>query len=166
MKREGREKSWKSVNIKNNKCYKKLYENWEKRKEMIMMWTLIWLNKSVTIINATLQLLDIYRYRLKIKSIKWSWGHTIALHLILPLIRGLLTTSWSQKNYMMIVMWPFIPSQLQIYSSSSNQTISYITWSRIKEALTIVWIKTTNFPLEGKFRKKGCLKFTTWHLQL
>ena len=42
----------------------------KKRKEKIMMWTLIWLNKSVAIINATLQLLDIYRYRLKIKSIK------------------------------------------------------------------------------------------------
>ena len=161
MKREGREKGWKSVNIKNNKCYKKLYENWEKRKEKVMMWTLIWLNKSVAIINAMLQLLDIYRYRLKIKSIKWSWGHTIALHLILPLIRGLLTTSWLQKNYMMIVMLAFIPSQLQIYSSSSNQAISYITWSCIKEALTILWIKTTNFPLEGKFRKKGYLKFPT-----
>ena len=55
---------------KNNKCYKQLYENWEKKKRKIMMWTLIWLNKSIVIINATLQLLDIYRYRLKIKSIK------------------------------------------------------------------------------------------------
>ena len=70
MKREGREKGWKSVSIKNNKCYKQLYENWEKKKRKIMMWTLIWLNKSIVIINATLQLLDIYRYRLKIKSIK------------------------------------------------------------------------------------------------
>ena len=33
MKREGREKGQKSVNIKNNKCYKQLYENWKKKKE-------------------------------------------------------------------------------------------------------------------------------------
>ena len=29
---------------------------------MIMTWMLMWLNKSVATINATLQLLDIYRF--------------------------------------------------------------------------------------------------------
>ena len=30
-----------------------------------MMWLLMWINKSVIAINATLQLLDIYRYKLQ-----------------------------------------------------------------------------------------------------
>ena len=40
-----------------------------KKKKKKKTWTLMWLNKKIAIINTTLQLLDIYRYRLKIKSI-------------------------------------------------------------------------------------------------
>ena len=40
-------------NIKKN--YRKIKRN------KIMTWALIWLNRSVATINATLQLLDIYR---------------------------------------------------------------------------------------------------------
>ena len=40
-------------NIKKN--YRKIKRN------RIMIWALMWLNRSVATINATLQLLDIYR---------------------------------------------------------------------------------------------------------
>ena len=61
IKRCRREKDWRSVNIKkinveNN--YKKI------GKEKITTWTLMWFNWSVVIINATLQLLNIYRFNI------------------------------------------------------------------------------------------------------
>ena len=40
---------------------KKIIGKLEKKK-FIMTWILMWLNWSVAIINATLQLLDIYRF--------------------------------------------------------------------------------------------------------
>ena len=45
-----------------SKCFKKNYRKLERNR--IITWTRMWLNWSVAIINATLQLLDIYRYRL------------------------------------------------------------------------------------------------------
>ena len=41
--------------------FKKIIGRLERK--MILMWILMWLNWSVAIINAMLQLLDIYRYR-------------------------------------------------------------------------------------------------------
>ena len=43
--------------------FKKNYRKLERNR--IMTWTLMWLNWSVAIINATLQLLDIYRFEKK-----------------------------------------------------------------------------------------------------
>ena len=43
-----------------SKCKKKIIGKLERK--MIMASTLMWLNWSVTTINATLQRLDIYRY--------------------------------------------------------------------------------------------------------
>ena len=59
MKRYGREKGWISVNVKLKKNIKNNYKKME-RKE-IMMWMLMWLNVSVVVLNATFQLLVIYR---------------------------------------------------------------------------------------------------------
>ena len=57
MKRQGREKDWRSVNIK--KINVKKIGKLERKKIMTLMLT--WLNWSVVKINTTLQLLDIYR---------------------------------------------------------------------------------------------------------
>ena len=57
MKRYGREKGWRSVNIK--KINVKKIGKLERKKIMTLMLT--WLNWSVVIINTTLQLLDTYR---------------------------------------------------------------------------------------------------------
>ena len=57
MKRYGREKGWRSVNIK--KINVKKIGKLERKKIMTLMLT--WLNWSVVTINTTLQLLDIYR---------------------------------------------------------------------------------------------------------
>ena len=59
MKRYGREKGWISVNVKLKKNIKNNYKKME-RKE-IMMWMLTWLNVSAAVLNATFQLLVIYR---------------------------------------------------------------------------------------------------------
>ena len=37
-------------------------------RKKIMTWILMWLNWSVVILNTTLQLLDIYRYRFTLKK--------------------------------------------------------------------------------------------------
>ena len=103
--------------------------------------------------------------KLEIKSITWTWGHTVALHLILCLIRGLLTTSLWQKNYKMIAMYHLFPINFKFYSPPVTK-LSYITWSCIKEALTIFLRRPSTFHLEGKFRKKGNLKFPTLHHQV
>ena len=58
MKMLGEEKGQKIVNIK-KKMLKTILGKLERKK--IMMQMLIWFNWSVTTINATLQLLDIYR---------------------------------------------------------------------------------------------------------
>ena len=58
MKMLGEEQGQKIVNIKK----KNVKNNFRKiGKKKIMMQMLIWFNWSITIINATLQLLDIYR---------------------------------------------------------------------------------------------------------
>ena len=51
-----------NVNIlKISECKKNYIRKLERKR--IMTWTLIWLNWSVATINATFQLLDIYKYR-------------------------------------------------------------------------------------------------------
>ena len=61
MKRYGREKCWRSVNVKLKKIYiKKNYKKMERKK--IMTWMLTWLNMSAAALNATFQLLVIYRF--------------------------------------------------------------------------------------------------------
>ena len=60
MKRYGREKGWRNVNVKLKKIYiKNNYKKMERKK--IMTWTLTWLNVSTAALNATFQLLVIYR---------------------------------------------------------------------------------------------------------
>ena len=62
MKRYGKEKGWRSVNVKLKKIYiKNNYKKMERKK--IMAWTLTWLNMSTATLNATFQFLVIYRYR-------------------------------------------------------------------------------------------------------
>ena len=61
MKRYGREKCWRSVNVKLKKNIKKNYKKMERKK--IMSWMLTWLNVSAAALNATFQLLIIiYRF--------------------------------------------------------------------------------------------------------
>ena len=60
MKRNGREKGWRSVNVKLKKYIKNNYKKMERKK--IMTWTLMWLNVSAAALNTTFQLLVIYRY--------------------------------------------------------------------------------------------------------
>ena len=59
MKRYGREKGWRSVNVKLKINIKNNYKKMERKK--IMMWTLTCLDVSAAILNATFQLLVIYR---------------------------------------------------------------------------------------------------------
>ena len=59
MKRYGREKGWRSVNVKLKKNIKNNYKKMERKK--IMMWMLMWLNMSAAVLNATFQFLVIYR---------------------------------------------------------------------------------------------------------
>ena len=60
MKRYRREKCWKSVNVKLKKIYiLKNYKKMERKK--IMTWMLTLLNVSAAALNATFQLLVIYR---------------------------------------------------------------------------------------------------------
>ena len=54
-----REKGWRSVNVKLKKNIKNNYKKMERKK--IMTWTLTWLNVSAAALNATFQLLVIYR---------------------------------------------------------------------------------------------------------
>ena len=63
MKRYGREKGWRSVNVKLKKKIKKNYKKMERKK--IMTWMLTWLNMSATALNATFKLLVIYRLEKK-----------------------------------------------------------------------------------------------------
>ena len=61
MKRYRREKCWRSVNVKFKKKYiKKIIRKWKEKK--IMTWMLTWLNVSAAALNATFQLLVIYRF--------------------------------------------------------------------------------------------------------
>ena len=55
----GREKGWRSVNVKLKKNIKNNYMKMERKK--IMMWMLMWLNVSAAVLNATFQFLVIYR---------------------------------------------------------------------------------------------------------
>ena len=55
----GREKGWRSVNVKLKKNIKKNYKKMERKK--IMSWMLTWLNVSAAALNVTFQLLVIYR---------------------------------------------------------------------------------------------------------
>ena len=41
----------------------KVKNKYEKNNDVAMTWRMRWLNRSVATINATFQLLDIYRYR-------------------------------------------------------------------------------------------------------
>ena len=59
MKRYGREKGWRSVNVKLKKNIKNNYKKMERKK--IMRWMLTWLNVSAAVLNTTFQLLVIYR---------------------------------------------------------------------------------------------------------
>ena len=68
MKRYGREKGWRSVNVKLKKNIKNNYKKMERKK--IMAWMLTWLNMSAAVLNATLQLLVIYRNNYQIKLTK------------------------------------------------------------------------------------------------
>ena len=47
----GREKGWRSVNVKLKKNIKNSYKKMERKK--IMTWMLTWLNVSATTLNAT-----------------------------------------------------------------------------------------------------------------
>ena len=60
MKWYGREKGWRSVNVKLKKNIKNSYKKMERKK--IMTWMLTWLNVSVVALNATFQFLVIYRF--------------------------------------------------------------------------------------------------------
>ena len=60
MKRYEREKCWRSVNVKLKKNIKKNYKKMERKK--IMTWMLAWLDVSAAALNATFQLLVIYRF--------------------------------------------------------------------------------------------------------
>ena len=51
----GREKGWRSVNVKVKKNIKNNYKKMERKK--IMTWTLTWLNVSAAILNARFQFL-------------------------------------------------------------------------------------------------------------
>ena len=58
----GREKGRRSVNVKLKKKYiKNNYKKMERKK--IMTWTMTWLNVSAAALNATFQLLVIYRFK-------------------------------------------------------------------------------------------------------
>ena len=69
MKRYGREKGWRSVNVKLKYIYIYIYikNNYKKmERKKIMTWTLTWLNVSAAALNATFQLLVIYRFTQRI----------------------------------------------------------------------------------------------------
>ena len=63
MKRYGREKGWRSVNVKLKKNIKNNYKKMERKK--IITWMLTWLNVSAVALNAAFQLLVIYRLEKK-----------------------------------------------------------------------------------------------------
>ena len=67
MRRYEREKGWRSINVKLKNIYIYIKNNYKKmERKKIMTWTLTWLNVSAAALNATFQLLVIYRFTQRI----------------------------------------------------------------------------------------------------